>query len=106
MVDDPTLIARPLGYSRLVLMMSPELLAGCAGPLTVNLIGPNGETHAFRHRRRLSCSDPAMLRAVAIAGLGVAPMPEPFCGPACKRASSSMCCRAGTAGNTPFMRCS
>jgi DNA-binding transcriptional LysR family regulator len=98
-VDDPTLIARPLGHSRLVLMMSPELLASCAGALTVerlaelptlsmaensdddrwNLIGPNGETHAFRHRPRLSCSDPAMLRAVAIAGLGVALMPEPFC---------------------------
>jgi DNA-binding transcriptional LysR family regulator len=98
---DPALIARPLGRSHLVLVMSPELLTACAGPLTVErladcptlsnaenadddcweLVGPNGETHAFRHQPRLYCGNWDMLRAAAIAGPGVALLPERFCRP-------------------------
>jgi DNA-binding transcriptional LysR family regulator len=98
---DPAVIERPLGRSHLVLVMSPELLAACAGTLTVErlaelptlsmvddadstqweLVGQNGETHAFRHRPRLLCGNLDMLRAAAIAGLGVALLPERFCLP-------------------------
>ena len=97
-VTDPALIVRPLGRSRFVLAMSPALLAACADPLTIErlpecptlslaedadddyweLVGPNGKTHAFRHQPRLLCSNFDMLRAAAIAGLGVALLPEQF----------------------------
>jgi DNA-binding transcriptional LysR family regulator len=98
---DLTLVARPLGRVQLVLVMSPELLTACTGPLTVErladfpilsnaenvdedyweLVGPNGETHVFLHQPRLYCSNCDLLRAAAIAGLGVALLSEPYCRP-------------------------
>jgi DNA-binding transcriptional LysR family regulator len=103
-VSDPALIARPFGRTRLVLAMSPELFTARAAILTVDrladcptlsiaedsdevcweLIGPNGDTHTFRHRPRLLCSNLDMLHAAAIAGLGVALLPELFCQPSFK----------------------
>jgi DNA-binding transcriptional LysR family regulator len=98
---DPTLIVRPLGRTRLVLVSSPELLAGDERPLTLErladfptlstaenaegecweLEGPEDETHQFRHRPRLFCSDLAVVLASAIAGLGLALLPQRFCRP-------------------------
>ena len=96
---DPNLVVRQLGRNRPVLVMSPGLLTGCAGLLTVErladcptlsmaenadddcweLVGPNGEAHVFRHKPRLFCSSLDMLRAAAIAGVGVALLPKQFC---------------------------
>jgi DNA-binding transcriptional LysR family regulator len=100
-IETDAIIARPLGRTRLVLVMSPELLTACAGNLTVErlancptlsnvenvdddcweLVGPNGETHVLRHQPRLFCSNWEMLRTAAIAGLGVALLPEQVCWP-------------------------
>jgi DNA-binding transcriptional LysR family regulator len=96
---DPTLIVRPLGRTRFVLVMSPGLLTGYEGPLTVErladfptlstaenadddcweLEGPDDETHHFRHQARLFCSDLDVTLASAIAGLGLALLPKRFC---------------------------
>jgi DNA-binding transcriptional LysR family regulator len=96
---DPALVMRSLGRTRLVLVMSPALLAGHEEPLTVErladfptlstaenadgdcweLEGPDDETHDFRHQPRLFCGDLDVALASAIAGLGLALLPKRFC---------------------------
>jgi DNA-binding transcriptional LysR family regulator len=96
---DPGLIVRTLGRIRLVLVMSPTLLTGHEGALTVGrladfptvsiaenadgdcweLEGPDEETHAFHHQPRLFCGDLDVALASAIAGLGIALLPKRFC---------------------------
>ena len=96
---DPGLIVRPLGRTRLVLAISPRLMAGHVSPLTVErmaefptlstaesadgdcweLEGPQGRSMQFQHQPRLFCSDLDMALACAIAGLGLAMLPERFC---------------------------
>jgi DNA-binding transcriptional LysR family regulator len=98
---DPTLIVRPLGRTRLVLVMSPGLLTGYEGPLTVErlaefptlstaetadgdcweLEGPDDKTLHFQHQPRLFCSDLDVALASTIAGLGLAMLPKRFCWP-------------------------
>ena len=96
---DPSLIVRPLGCSRPVLAMNPALLANRAAPTTVDqladfptlsttedaagdcweLEGPDGVVQFFRHQPRLFCSSLDIVRASAIAGLGLALLPKQFC---------------------------
>jgi DNA-binding transcriptional LysR family regulator len=96
---DPTLIVRQLGRNRPVMVMSPALLAAREAPVTLDqladiptlstaedalgdcweLEGPDGEVHLFRHQPRLFCSSLDMVRASAIAGLGLALLPKRFC---------------------------
>ena len=96
---DPALIVRPLVRTRLVLVMSPRLLTGHDGPMTVErlgelptlstaetadgdcweLEGPEDKTLSFHHRPRLFCSDLDVALASATAGLGLALLPERFC---------------------------
>lgn len=98
---DPSLIVRPLGRTRLVLVMSPGLLMRHQGPMTVErlaefptlstaesadgdcweLEGPDDRTLEFHHQPRLFCSDLEVARASAIAGLGLAMLPKRFCWP-------------------------
>ena len=98
---DNSLIVRPLGRSRLVLAMSPDLLSRCVGPLTVGqlaelptlsmaedsdddnweLDGPDETTFVLNHRPRVFCSNFDLLREAAIEGLGVALLPEHICRP-------------------------
>lgn len=96
---DPSLIVRPLGRTRLVLVMSPRLMIGRDGPITVErmaefptlstaesadgdcweLEGPDDTVIQFHHQPRLFCSDLDVALASAIAGLGLAMLPERFC---------------------------
>lgn len=99
---DGTLIVRPFGRTRLVLVMSPRLLGGGELPRTLErladfptvstaespngdcweLEGPNQETHRFLHQPRLFCSDLDVALASTVAGLGLAMLPKRFCWPA------------------------
>lgn len=93
---DPNLIVRALGRSTLVLVASPALLANVEGEVTIDrlpelpclsmdgerdevtwdLIGLSGETRTIQHRPRLICTSFDVLRAAALAGVGVAHLPE------------------------------
>ncbi|AYH42383.1 LysR family transcriptional regulator [Azoarcus sp. DN11] len=101
MDSDQNLIVRPLGSSRLVLVMSRLLLATlmqkptveCLGSLPTlsmmeaadddvwELVGPEGQTRSFRLKPRLFCSDLDLLRKATIEGLGVSLLPEHICMP-------------------------
>jgi DNA-binding transcriptional LysR family regulator len=95
---DQSLTMRTLGASHLVLVAEPSVLAGrvlrtpedLAALPTVSmgehldrdrwdLVSASGETRSFVHAPRLCCEDLAMLRAAALAGLGVALLPEDCC---------------------------
>jgi DNA-binding transcriptional LysR family regulator len=96
---DPALIVRPLGRTRLVLVMSPALATADVGSLTLeeladiptlstgenaegdcwSLEGPDGVTREFRHQPRLFCADLDVALAAAVAGLGMAMLPKRFC---------------------------
>ena len=95
---DQSLILRKLGSSHLVLVAEPSLLAGriirtpedLALLPTVSmgehmdrdrwdLVSAAGQQHSHVHTPRLCCEDLGMLRAAALAGLGVALLPEDGC---------------------------
>src|SRR5882672_5190856 len=95
---DQSLTMRTLGTSHLVLVAEPSVLAGrtirtpedLASLPTVSmgehldrdrwdLVTAAGETKSFVHAPRLCCEDLVMLRAAALAGLGVALLPEDCC---------------------------
>lgn len=95
---DGALTMRTLAHSRRHLLASPalanalkgvniELLASVptlstteeGGDVTWTLEGPNGQIHTHSHTPRLSCSDFTAIRAAAIAGLGVALLPDHTC---------------------------
>lgn len=96
---DGSLIVRPFGRARLVLVMSPRLLAGGEPPRSLErladfptlsiaedpggegweLEGPNQETQRFPHQPRLFCSDLDVVLASAVGGLGLALLPKRFC---------------------------
>ena len=92
------LTLRTLGHSRRVLIASPGLAnkllsqgieALAALPtlstseegeqLSWQLERPEGRSHEHRHTPRLGCSDFAAVRAAAVAGLGVALLPDHAC---------------------------
>jgi DNA-binding transcriptional LysR family regulator len=95
---DQSLTLRKLGSSHLVLVAEPSLLAGriirtpedLAQLPTVSmgehmdrdrwdLLSASGEARSVVHVPRLCCEDLGMLRAAALAGLGVALLPEDCC---------------------------
>jgi DNA-binding transcriptional LysR family regulator len=96
---DAALTMRTLAKSRRVLIGSPALgntisnpgdigiLAALPtlsstdqpGPVTWDLVGPDGGTHAVTHEPRLSCGDFIALREAAAAGLGIALLPDHAC---------------------------
>lgn len=97
--SDAALTMRTLARSTRILLASPVLanrlktdtdIAALAamptlsssdedGPVTWELVGPGGLTHSLRHEPRLACGDFVAVRAAAIAGLGVALMPDHAC---------------------------
>ncbi len=99
---DAAFILRTLARSRRILVASPTLVpslgdsldvAGSAswptlssldeaGPDVWELVGPEARTFSVRHEPRLTCGDFSALRAAAVAGLGVAMLPEHTCAPA------------------------
>lgn len=100
---DSSLIIRPLGRSRLILVMSPALREACGAPVSIehiaaaptlsmnehadediwHLTGPEGAEQILRHRPRLLCSNFDMLHAAALAGVGIALLPEHIARPSC-----------------------
>jgi len=95
---DAALTMRTLARSRRILIASPALanriagldldaLAGLPtlsssgddGEVTWSLDGPDGATHQIRHVPRLSCGDFEAIRRAAIAGMGVALLPDHAC---------------------------
>jgi DNA-binding transcriptional LysR family regulator len=99
---DAALTMRTLAMSRRVLVASPCLAnrlgnakdVGALGGLPTlsadeeggnavwDLVGAEGEVRSVRHQPRLACSDLNALREVAVAGLGIALLPEHACAPA------------------------
>jgi DNA-binding transcriptional LysR family regulator len=96
---DPNLTMRVLGQSRAVLAASPGFLAECREPPTIatlnqfptlsmldqmkretwELVGPDGRTAEIVHEPRISSGDFNLLRAAAVAGLGIALLPDHVC---------------------------
>jgi DNA-binding transcriptional LysR family regulator len=99
---DAALTMRTLVMSRRILVASPALGnrlgnakdVGAVGALPTlstdeegedvvwDLVGPEGEVRSVRHEPRLACSDLTVLREAAVAGLGIALLPEHTCAPA------------------------
>lgn len=96
---DPSLTMRRIGRSVAILVASPSLIATQSMPLTVerlgqlptlassdsigdatwHLIGPHGRTMELKHEPRIACGDFDLIRAAAIAGIGVALLPDHVC---------------------------
>jgi DNA-binding transcriptional LysR family regulator len=95
---DAELTMRTLAHSRRILLASPSLantirtrdIAALAslptistsdevGDATWSLEGLNGQVHAHTHVPRLSCTDFSAAREAAVAGLGVALLPDHTC---------------------------
>lgn len=95
---DAELTMRTLGYSRRILIASPALAnrvagqgvdalstlpmlssSGEDGAVRWDLDGPEGEVHSITAQPRLSCGDFEAIRRAAIAGLGVALLPDHTC---------------------------
>jgi DNA-binding transcriptional LysR family regulator len=95
--SDAALTMRTLAHSRRILIASPALAnriagrgidvlgevptlssSGEDGEVLWRLEGPGG-THDIRHSPRLSCGDFSAIRAAALAGLGVAMLPDHAC---------------------------
>lgn len=97
--SDAALTMRTLAKSRRILLASPALANTIAdtndigllgtlptlstsaepAPVTWPLEGPDGETRTVRHEPRLICSDFGAVRDAAVAGLGVALLPDHAC---------------------------
>ncbi|WHO37979.1 LysR family transcriptional regulator [Sphingobium sp. AP49] len=96
--SDAALTMRTLAHSRRILIASPALanrLAGQGidaleaaptlsssgedGEVIWRLEGPGGEIRNIRHLPRLSCGDFGAIRVAAMAGLGVAMLPDHIC---------------------------
>jgi DNA-binding transcriptional LysR family regulator len=96
--SDAALIMRTIGRSRRILVASPVVanevrtqgIAALASlpslstsdeatERTWNLEGPNGEKYAHTHTPRFGCSDFGAVRDAAIAGLGIAFLPDHAC---------------------------
>jgi DNA-binding transcriptional LysR family regulator len=95
---DAALTMRSLGRSTRILVAAPALATSCAGgdvaalsdlptlattdqmgEITWVFSGPDGAQHTVRHEPRLTCVDFLALRDAAVAGLGVALLPEHTC---------------------------
>jgi DNA-binding transcriptional LysR family regulator len=97
---DAELSVRTLGTSRIFLVAAPSLaaqipegasldrlaslpLVGTSDPASVewHVEGPGGERRVIRQAPRLACSDFVAVREAAVAGLGVAQLPDHTCAP-------------------------
>ena len=95
---DAALTMRSLGRSSRILVAAPALAASCAGGDVAALCelptlattdqmgeiawafsGPEGAQRTIRHEPRMACVDFLALRDAAVAGLGVALLPEHTC---------------------------
>ena len=99
---DAELTMRTLAKSRRILIASPSLAARLGDTRDVaqlaswptlstseepgqevwELVGPEARTVSVRHEPRLTCGDFGALREAALAGLGIAMLPEHTCAPA------------------------
>lgn len=96
--SDAALTMRTLAHSRRILIASPALAnrmaaggiealegmptlssSGEDGEIVWRLEGPGGVARTFSHVPRLSCGDFTAIRAAALAGLGVALLPDHVC---------------------------
>jgi len=101
---DASLTMRSLGNSVRILVASPQLasriaeiddLGGFAtlsttddhGEVDWHLETNDGRRHVLKHSPRMGCADFTAIRAVAIAGLGVALLPDHTCRPAIEAGS-------------------
>jgi DNA-binding transcriptional LysR family regulator len=99
--SDPALTMRSLGESTRILVASPQMASRTRGIERLGLLptlatsddpgevewhleAEDGRTHVLRHAPRMSCGDLAAVRDVAIAGLGVALLPDHLCRQALK----------------------
>ncbi|MGB6326518.1 MAG: LysR substrate-binding domain-containing protein [Methylocella sp.] len=95
---DAALTMRTLGRSSRILVAAPALAAACAsgdvavlsnlptlattdqmGDVVWDFTGPEGEPRSIRHEPRMTCVDFQALRDAAVAGLGVALLPDHAC---------------------------
>jgi DNA-binding transcriptional LysR family regulator len=95
---DAALTMRTLGRSSRILVAAPALGAACAGgdvaalsdlptlattdqmgEIVWEFTGPEGEPRSIRHEPRMTCVDFLALRDAAVAGLGVALLPDHSC---------------------------
>jgi DNA-binding transcriptional LysR family regulator len=98
LVTDAALTMRTLGHSSRILVAAPSLAALCAhsdvavlsdlptlattdqmGEIVWEFSGPEGEPRSIRHEPRMTCVDFQALRDAAMAGLGVALLPDHSC---------------------------
>ena len=98
LVTDADLTMRTLGRSSRILVAAPAFVASCAsgdvavlsdlptlattdqmGEIVWEFIGPEGEPRSIRHEPRMTCVDFQALRDAAVAGLGVALLPDHSC---------------------------
>jgi DNA-binding transcriptional LysR family regulator len=94
--SDASLTMRSLGKSIRILVASPQLASRIgnitdlekhpslatsdeAGDVTWELETDDGQAHVLHHTPRIGCSDFAAVRAAAMAGLGVALLPDHTC---------------------------
>jgi len=98
LVTDADLTMRTLAGSSRILVAAPAFVASCAsgdvaalsdlptlattdqmGEIVWEFIGPEGEPRSIRHEPRMTCVDFLALRDAAVAGLGVALLPDHSC---------------------------
>jgi DNA-binding transcriptional LysR family regulator len=98
LVTDAALIMRTLGKSSRILVAAPSVAALCTdgdlaslsdlptlattdqmGEITWEFFGPKDESHSIVHKPRMACVDFGALRDAAVAGLGVALLPDHSC---------------------------
>ncbi|MDE1906475.1 MAG: LysR family transcriptional regulator [Rhodospirillales bacterium] len=98
LTSDASLTMRSLGRSRRILVASPGFVnmqcqnaiesltklptlasAEETGEIEWLLSGPDSKTYSLRHEPRVSCGDLLALREAAVAGMGVALLPDHIC---------------------------
>lgn len=98
LTTDAALIMRTLGHSSRILVAAPKLAKQCkeaepdallelptlastdqTGPITWEFFGPDQQQRSITHYPRMTCADFGALRCAALAGLGIALLPEHFC---------------------------
>jgi DNA-binding transcriptional LysR family regulator len=98
LTTDAALIMRTLGHSSRILVAAPKLAKLCKkgdldalselptlastdqiGLVTWDFFDANGTQRSVTHQPRMTCADFGALRSAALAGLGIALLPEHFC---------------------------
>jgi DNA-binding transcriptional LysR family regulator len=98
LITDAALTMRTLGYSRRILVAAPQWLSRCGGSPADQLAqlptlsssddgsvvewefsGPDGLQCRVRHEPRMTCADFQAVRDAAVAGMGIALLPDHIC---------------------------